>query len=643
MGFSRLMRSLFTQPAGYLGRRLALCVLVGLVAGFGAVGFFYMLEFAKWFCMDYLANYHPGAAGQEASPFSAEATRSSEPIRRWVLLIIPAIGGLISGVIVFTLAPEAEGHGTDAAIEAYHFKGGRVRARVPLIKALTSAITIGSGGSGGREGPIAQIGSGFGSLLAQALRLSPHERRILMASGMAAGIGAIFHAPLAGALFAAEVMYKELDIEHEILVPAFVASVIAYAVFGSFFGFHPLFITPNYKFDDPWSLLPFTVLAVVCAVGAAAYVTAFYGVRRLVLGGLRIPNHFKPAIGGLLVGVIGFFLPEALGTGYGVVQACFYESGPPAYVQVGDLPSWGGFLRCLPDTTTQATAAMLLLAVIAVAKIATTALSIGSGGSGGVFGPAIVIGGALGGATGILCGQFFPSLHVAPGSFALVGMAGFFAAAANTPISTIIMVSEMTGAYNLLMPSMLVCTVAYVLCRRFDLYRNQISSHFEAPSQVANMATAVLKRLTVGQALVGKADRQTVVVPFNATFAEVMARFAHSIQSCLPVVDAENRLTGVIDSRDIRRVIREPGFAAIVSASDLEVPATTLAPDDSLLSAMQRMIAVQRDELVVVKGGKSAEIVGTLSRSDVVSAYDRYLLGGHGGEPRGSHAPGLHG
>mgnify|MGYP005836367645 CR=1 FL=1 len=623
---SNLVQSLLGPHPGYLGRRLVLCVLVGVVAGAGAIGFFYILELSKWFCMDYLANYHPGAAGQEKSPFSAMVAPASEPIRRWVLLIIPAIGGLLSGLIVFSLAPEAEGHGTDAAIEAYHFKGGVVRARVPLIKAIASAITIGSGGSGGREGPIAQIGSGFGSVLAQALRLNPHERRVLMASGMAAGIGAIFHAPLAGALFAAEVMYKELDIEHEILVPAFIASVIAYAVFGSVFGFHPLFITPDYRFNDPWLLLPFSILAVVCAIGAAAYVSAFYGVRRAILHGLRIPNHVKPAIGGLLVGVIGFLLPEALGTGYGVVQSCFFGFGPPTYLDVRGLPTWDSFVHLLPQDVAPAMAAALLLVAIALGKIATTALSIGSGGSGGVFGPAVVIGGAFGSATGILCRQLFPSLPIEPGAFALVGMAGFFAAAANTPISTIIMVSEMTGAYNLLVPSMLVCILAYVLCRRFDLYRNQLPSHFEAPSQIANMAAAVLRRLSVADALAGKPDGQTVVVPRDANFTAVMAVFARNTQGCLPVVDEEDRLTGVIDTRDIRRVIREPGFEAIVVASDLEAPATTLLLDDSLLIAMQRMVATRRDELVVVDKGERRKIVATLSRGDVISAYDRHLL-----------------
>ncbi|MBN1491753.1 MAG: chloride channel protein [Phycisphaerae bacterium] len=621
MPTARLKTLVLNRENRAMGRLLVLCILVGLVAGAGAVAFFYMLEAGKFFCMDYLAGYQPATAGYEKPLFSMGS--GQDEFRRWLLLILPAAGGLISGVLVFWLAPEAEGHGTDAAIEAYHFKGGMVRTRVPIIKAIASMITIGSGGSAGREGPIAQIGSGFGSIMARVLKLSRDERRILMATGMGAGIGAIFHAPLAGALFAGEVMYRKLDIEHEVLVPVFIASIVAYAVFGSVFGFHPLFLTPPYEFNDPVLLVPFCVLALVCAGGAALYVTAFYTARKYILHGLRVPNHIKPAIGGLFVGVIGFFLPEALGTGYGVVQLCFDG-------HVDKLLSAERFTSLLPDGLAPGTVAMLLLATIGLAKIVTTSLSIGSGGSGGVFGPAIVIGGALGGATGCFCQILFPGMGLQPGAFALVGMAGFFAAAANTPISTIIMVSEMTGNYNLLVPSMLVCILAYVLCRRFTLYDKQLPSHFDAPSQMGNMATAVLRRLTVAEALVGKKDSETIVVSRDTGFRELMACFAETTQDCLPVVDEKQQLTGVIDTRDIRQVIGESGLEDVVIAGDIEGPARTLTPRDSLLTAIQRMVSTRSDELVVVDECEPRKVVGTLSRSDAVATYDRQLLAGLG-------------
>lgn len=631
MPSSFTLRSLLGHDPRILGRRLLLCLLVGVVAGLGAVAFYYVLELGRYVFLDCLAGYYPSLPGYEKPVIAPPDGHAALPVHRWVLLFLPALGGLAAGFIIFSLAPEAEGHGTDAAIDAYHMKGGMVRGRVPIIKAITSALTIGSGGSGGREGPIAQIGSGFGSYVAQLLKLDPSERRTLMAAGMGAGIGAIFHAPLAGAIFAAEVMYRELDLEHEILVPTFIAAIVAYAVFGSIFGFHPLFITPNYPFDNALLLMPYLLLAVVCAVGAAIYVKAFYGVRNVILKGWKaIPNHFKPAIGGIFVGMIGFLLPEAIGTGYGVVQACFHEPGQTAFAGLDGLPSWPALAALLPQNWTPGMIALVLLSVIALAKIATTALAIGSGGSGGVFGPAVVIGGALGGGTGFLCQIMFPHLPVQPGAFALVGMAGFFAGAANTPISTIIMVSEMTGNYNLLVPSMLVCIVAYLLCGRFNLYEKQLASHLDAPSQLGTMATAVLRQLRVSDALATRGKEAPEGVSANLELRELIARYSRSTQGCLPVYDDDQRLVGTIDAGEIRRIVRETGLDDLLIASDIATPPISVTPADPLLTAIRRMLAGHVDEIVVVETGNPRKVIGLISRADVVATYERSIRVGDG-------------
>lgn len=597
-----------------------MCVLIGLVAGVGAIGFYIMLEVGTDFCLGYLANYHPLGPTNEKPMFHFGSLREGPGIVRWALLILPAIGGLISGWIIFTFAPEAEGHGTDAAIEAYHFKDGAVRNRVPFIKAVTAAITIGSGGSGGREGPIAQIGSGFGSMLGRWLNVPPHERRILMAAGMAAGIGSIFHAPLAGALFAAEVLYRDPDFEHEVLVPGFISSIVAYSVFAAKFGFHPLFATPAYSFQNVSLLFPYIVLAIVSALGAMLYVRCFYGFRGIMFKRLKIRNHWKPAIGGVLVGIVGFFLPEALGTGYGAVQRCFDNT-------VLSLPSAASLQGILPSNLSPGLVAAILLAVVAVAKIGTTAFSIGSGGSGGVFGPAVAIGGAFGGATGLVCQQLFPNMGIEPGAFALVGMAGFFAGAANTPVSTIIMVSEMTGNYNLLVPSMLVCILSYIMCRGSTLYEKQLTSRLDAPSKLGNMASAILRRLTVEQALVRRVDGgDLTLVPDDMVFSELLDRYTLSTQACFPIVDADGHLIGVIDAQDIRRVVAETGIADLIIARDVGRPPTTIKQRDSLLSAINNMVMADCHELVVVDDDDAEEIVGTLSRSDIIAAYNRQVV-----------------
>lgn len=221
-------------------RLLGLSLVVGIIAGAGAIIFFVACQLVFHHTLDAVAGYHPPTPGGEP-PLLGETDKLLQP---WLLLVVPTVGGILSGFIVYTFAPEAEGHGTDAAISAYHYRQGKIRPRVPLVKIVASAITLGTGGSGGREGPIAQIGAGFGSFLGGVLRLRPAERRILMAAGMGAGVAAIFRAPLAGALFAAEVLYRSPDFESEVIIPAGLASVIAYSTFGLAFGWKPLFSVP---------------------------------------------------------------------------------------------------------------------------------------------------------------------------------------------------------------------------------------------------------------------------------------------------------------------------------------------------------------------------------------------------------------
>src|SRR5262249_14101233 len=255
-------------------------------------------------------------------------------LRPWLLLVVPTVGGLISGLLVFTLAPEAEGHGTDSAIDSYHRKQGYIRPLVVPVKIVASAITIGTGGSGGREGPIAQIGAGIGSLLGTVLRLGAAHRRILMAAGMGAGVAAIFRAPLAGALFAAEVLYRSPDFESEVIIPAALASIIAYCTFGAVFGWTPLFTLPDdvlqlFTFNKPWQLLPYALLALCMVVLAMLYMRAFYWLTYLFHRLPLIP-HLKPAIGAALSGLLGVVLYFLLGRdqqvlsvlsfGYGILQ-----------------------------------------------------------------------------------------------------------------------------------------------------------------------------------------------------------------------------------------------------------------------------------------------------------------------------------
>ena len=354
------------------------------------------------------AGEHPAFWLKPAVVDAAAATPPSSP---GCCCSIPTIGGIISGVLVFSLAPEAEGHGTDAVIAAYHDRKGKIRYRVPLIKIVASALTIGSGGSGGREGPIAQIGAGFGFFLANVLGFKASERRILMAAGMGAGIAAIFRAPLAGALFAAEVLYWSPEFEPEVIMPAGLACVVSYCTFGLFFkdGWHPLFGDNLGKltFDNPGNWARICCWPSAWSSWPRSTRGRFTALTHL-FHRLPIPRHFKPAIGACLTGAVGL---ASLFRLRGVLR----RARLPGDIQVR--PVGAGvrlrFLQAALNGTIQqnladqgvqnaALVAAAILFAIALGKILTTGLTIGSGGSGGVFGPSMVIGGCAGGALGLV-------------------------------------------------------------------------------------------------------------------------------------------------------------------------------------------------------------------------------------------------
>ncbi|HEY6014767.1 MAG TPA: chloride channel protein, partial [Candidatus Limnocylindrales bacterium] len=383
-----------TRSAAYLRKWVVLGALIGVIAGLGAAAFFWALEQASALLLGGLAGFHPATPVGEGGASITDATRP------WAIPFVVALGGLISGIIVFRLAPEAEGHGTDAAIAAFHHGARRVRARIPLIKLVASAITIGSGGSGGREGPTAQIGAGFGSYLARLLDLDARDARIAVAAGMAAGIGAIFRAPLGGAVLGAEIPYRE-DVESDALVPSFVASVVAFSVFGAFVGFAPIFgRVAGAGFQDPRQLLYYALIGVAAGIVGRLYITTFYGFADRFRS-VRLPREVRPAIAGFVVGCIGLAVPGVLGTGYGWVQAGLDRQSLLA------IPLW-------------------MVLALPFAKILSTSLSIGSGGSGGIFGPGMVIGGLLGAGIWRLLEPIAPAIPLEPAPFVIVAMMALF-------------------------------------------------------------------------------------------------------------------------------------------------------------------------------------------------------------------------
>ncbi|MCP4749009.1 MAG: chloride channel protein [Desulfobacteraceae bacterium] len=564
-------------------------VAIGLIAGSGAIVFHYMCQLGIHYFMDLMAGYRPPPPAGEHHLLEP----TTREFNRWILFLLPALGGLLSGWLVYTFAPEAEGHGTDAAINAYHNKGGFIRSRVPIIKTIASTITLTTGGSGGREGPIAQIGAGFGSFLATKLNLSDRDRRIMMAAGIGAGVGSIFRAPLAGALFAAEVLYREPEFESEVIIPAGISSVVAYCVFCLVFGWGSLFDSPPFKFQNPLELGPYLVLSIVLVGAGIFYIKMFYGTIDVFHRIKKIPNHLKPALGGLLTGLVGFYWPHCLAFGYGFAQKALFNE-----------------------------LSIFFLLTLAFGKILTTSFSIGSGGSGGVFGPSIVIGGSLGGVVGKSFHNLMPSIVTEPGAFVVVGMAGFFTTVSNTPISTIIFVSEMTNSYHLLLPSLLVCSVAYLASRRWTIFNRQVQSKLNSPAHSGDFFVDVLQSINVQDIIhLIKKVRQ---IPQDMPFLEFKRYFSETTQHYFPVMDGQGRLISVFSINDVRGVLFSPEIEHLVVMKDIGTSdIITTSPDEDLNMVLKKFTTKNIDSLPVVDTDDPSKLIGMLSRREVIYFYNQ--------------------
>ncbi len=564
-------------------------IIVGIIGGLGAVAFYFLLDQSKMIFSHFGAYVPPSPAGESSSI----ANMGVRP-HWWIFLIIPTVGGLISGLIVFTLAPEAEGHGTDALINSYHRLRGIIRKRIPFVKTIASVITIGSGGSAGREGPIAQIGAGFGSFLGSFLKLSDRERRILILAGAAAGIGSIFKAPLGGALFATEVLYRETEFEYEAIIPCVISSIVAYSVFANFVGWDPIFVTPKFLFNHPLELFLYALFGVFCAVIGVVYVKVFYKIRDK-FAELKIPNHLKPAIGGFLLGCMACLLPQVLGTGYGWVQLAIN----------GELAIW-------------------LMLLIGFAKILATSFTISSGGSGGVFAPSLAVGAMLGGAFGQVCHQLLPHVVTQPTAFVLVGMGGFFAGVAKVPIASLIMVCEMAGSYGLLAPLMLVSVVAFLFTGKLSLYENQVNARIDSPAHRGDFVVDVLENLTVKDALIS--DKQVITISESMSLKEILSLVTNTTQSYFPVVNYKGDMIGIISMDDIRRILLDDQIYELVIAGDMAITdIITVKKDENLNEVMRKFTIKNLDALPVVSDKDPRKLVSMITRREALSAYNKEL------------------
>jgi CIC family chloride channel protein len=590
-GGSRWLR-LFSRalPAGsgfesqrYLTKWLLISSVIGIVAGLGAISFMWAIDWVTRLGLGQVVGYIP------PSPIGEGNAGLAPMARPWLLPLVTGIGGLLSGIIVFSLAPEAEGHGTDAAIDAIHHQGGRVRARIPPIKLVASAITIGSGGSGGREGPTAQISAGFGSLLAQWLGLTVQERRIAVAVGMGAGIGAIFRAPLGGAVMAAEILYIH-DLEVEALIPALIASIVGYSIYATAYGYVPIFgDQAAIGFSQPLELPYYALLGVICGLGGLLYERSFYGVTHW-FHRLALPRWLKPAVAGVAVGAMGVALPGVLHTGYGWVQIGMDR-------ELLALPLW--WVLLLP-----------------FGRILATALSIGSGGSGGIFGPGMVIGGMLGASFWRVGQAVFPHMPADPAPLVIIGMMALFGSIAHAPLAVMLMVAEMTGNLSLLAPAMVAVAIATALVGDRTIYHSQLRTRADSPAHRVRFSFPLLSSLLVRDAM----SRPTAVLRADATLATAESRLQAQPAPSLIVVNERDEVVGCVTAARIQRVSAAERATTPVQA--VMEQAVLLEPDQPLDVALERLASAGVSSAPVVDGRRG---VGQLQVRDVMQAYKANL------------------
>jgi H+/Cl- antiporter ClcA/CBS domain-containing protein len=553
-------------------------VVIGVTAGLGAVVFYEALRATTHLFLGVIAGYTvPTPAGEGGRAASAHFARP------WAIPLVACLGALAGAVLVFEIAPEAEGHGTDAAISAVHHNPRGIRLRTVAVKIVASALTIGSGGSGGREGPTGQISAGFGSFLARLLDLSPADARIAVASGIGSGIGSIFGAPLGGAVLATEIMYRD-DFEVEALLPSFIASIIGYVVFGSIEGFSPLFgNVESYRLTDARQLLWFGLIGILGGLIGLLYAKGFYGIADL-FARLPIPRWVRPALGGLIVGCIALAIPEVLGTGYGWIQEGLGQ-------QLLHIPLW-------------------IVLLLPFARIVTTGLSIGSG---------MVIGAFTGGAVWRLFEPIVPSLGHDPAPYVIVGMMACFGSISRAPLAVMLMVAEMTGTLSLIVPAMVAVGLATLIVRRNDdtIYRSQLRSRSDSPAH----------RILTGLPLLGAARASQAmavprcVVPSSADVATALSLLETSGVEGAPFVGAEGRYVGVVTLEALRRASEQPDqpvLASLVDTSFLPIHQDVHLDIvlDTLTSTPQTWVAVVDDE---------RRVIGTIATSDLIGSYRRSL------------------
>jgi CIC family chloride channel protein len=557
-------------------RILLLAIIIGAVGGYGAVVFRYAIKFIQYL---FYGNK------EDILTFAAAV-----PV--YLKVGLPALGGLIVGVLVSFGAPEAKGHGVPEVMEAIALKEGRIRKRVALVKILASGICIGSGGSIGREGPIVQIGSSMGSTVGQLLNIKGTQLKTLIGCGAAAGIAATFNAPIAGALFSLEILLGDFGLSA--FSPVVLSSVLATTISRHYFGDFPSFIVPSYALQSNWEIFIYPVLGVLAGLMAILFVTTLYKCED-IFDKLHIPSFLKPAIGGLLLGILLLRWPQVFGVGYGAINIALN----------GEMPA-------------------LLFLSLALLKILATSITLGSGGSGGVFAPSLFVGAMTGGFFGVCANSLLPGLTAGPGAYALVAMGALVAGTTQAPITAILIIFELTNDYRIILPLMAACLISTIVAsvlQEGSIYTIKLLRR--GVDIRSGMEQNILRALHVKDLM----NTKSALIPETASLPQILAAFKEQDASYLHVVDQQGELDGILSFRDIRKLLDRKDSQEEVIARDIATSAVnTVIPADNIQAALHIMSVKGVSQLPVVEAGNPRKLLGILRQKDVVAAYDKAVL-----------------
>lgn len=554
---------------------IVVAIVIGLLAGFGAIAIRAMIKFIGSTCF-------PGPGNLLDNIIAAPWT---------VKLGVPTLGGLIVGPLIYFFAKEAKGHGVPEVMQAILLRGGKIRPRVAVIKALASAITIGTGGSVGREGPIIQIGSSIGSTVGQFLRISGQRLKTFVGCGAAAGIAAAFNAPIAGALFAVEIILQDFAVAQ--FSPIVIASVMATVVSHHFEGNFAAFQVPKYELSSPYELVFYLVLAFMAAGAGYLFQRSLYFSESLFDERFRFPEYLKPMVGGFLVGLIALIFPQIMGVGYETINLALH----------------GQLLWKL---------ALLLVFV----KLLATSITLGSGGSGGIFAPSLFLGAMVGVFFGGLVHGFFPLITSSPGAYALVAMGGVVAATTHAPITAIIIVFELTNDYRIILPLMITCIVSNIVASKLSRESIYTLKLLRRNIMLKDGAeTNIMQSLFVRDVVTPSSE----IISEDMKFDEVVSRVIASKEDCVPVLSRDDVLMGVISIHDVKEYLYDIEFLkdVLIARDIVNRSVKPVLLTDHCQTALDQLATTGHAGTPVLDASRRHRLVGMIWHRDILDAYNR--------------------